>query len=471
MNDLKQKIRYLKDVLGLSFRQIQNQLAVSRKKASRLYSNASKDKTMKKKTLLDSYRSLIGEWFAECPSLKASQVYQRLQARGVKVSYPTVTLETIPFRKRRQTIYHPLEFLPGEEGQVDWFFLNLPPLGKICGFALIVSYSRYLFAHLFPRSSFEFFIEGHLKAFESFGGLPQTLVYDNLSSVVLKRQPLQYNPRFLEFAHHYRFQIRLCNPASGNEKGRVERVIRTLKETFFNAVSVTSLEGLNQSLHQWVKGKNEGIHRATGKKPIDLFGEEKLKPLPGIRFNNVTVHPPKITTKTGLMIFDTNLYSVPDYLNQKSLSIHSSCDKIEIFDGDKRVASHPRCFEFNQKKINPLHRSFAKISSEAKRERIFCVIKNMDQILQEFLERNQGAGEDPYSSAYQIFKILPRVSRGILISAVRECLQRKTPRIKTLLSLLELQPTGTPEVVFPQRQDLLEISYLPRPLKEYDHES
>lgn len=426
---------------------------------------------MKKTSLLDPYRSLMGEWFAECPSLKASQVYQRLQARGVKVSYPTVTVETLSFRRRRQMIYHPLEFLPGEEAQVDWFFLNLSPLGKICGFALILSYSRYLFAHLFPRSSFEFFIEGHSQGFDFFGGLPQTLVYDNLSSVVLKRQPLQYNPRFLEFAHHYRFEIRLCNPASGNEKGRVERVIRTLKETFFNAVSVTSLKGLNASLHQWVKEKNETIHRATGRKPLDLLPEEKLKSLPAIPWDHVTIYPPKITTKTGLMIFDTNLYSVPDYLTGKSLSVHSSCEKIEIFDGDKRVASHPRCFDWNQKKINPLHRSFAKISSEAKRERIFCVIKNMDPILQEFLERNHGISEDPYQTAYQIFTLLRRISRGLLISAVGECLQRKTPRMKTLLSLLQLQPAETAEIVSPQRQELLEISYLPRSLKEYGDES
>ena len=248
----------------------------------------------------------------------------------------------------------------------------------------------------------------------------------------------------------------------------MERVIRTLKETFFNAVIATSLEGLNQALHQWVKEKNETIHRATGKRPFDLFTEEKLKPLPTIPWNNLTVHPPKITTKTGLMIFDTNLYSVPDYLTGKSLSIHSSCNKVEIFDGDKRVASHPRCFEWNQKKINPLHRSFAQISSEAKRQRIFNVIKNMDPVLEIFLNGNQEVGEDPYQTTYQIFTLLPRVSRAMVISAIRECLERKTPRLKTLFSLLQWQPTQTAETVFPQREELLSLSYSPRSLKEYD---
>src|SRR3989304_7591446 len=129
MNDLIQKIRYFKDVLGLSFHQIQNQLGISRKKASRLYSRTSETK-MKRPFLLDDYRSLIGQWFAECPSLRASQIYKRLCERGIPIAYPTVVRFTREFRRKKQKGFQPLEFLPGEEGQVDWFFVNLPPLGK-----------------------------------------------------------------------------------------------------------------------------------------------------------------------------------------------------------------------------------------------------------------------------------------------------------------------------------------------------
>ncbi len=77
---------------------------------------------------------------------------------------------------------------------VDWCFVRHPGLGKFYCFVLILSYSRYLFA----RSSFEFFIQGHLTAFSSFNGYPHGLRYDNLKSVVLRRRPeLEYNPRFL----------------------------------------------------------------------------------------------------------------------------------------------------------------------------------------------------------------------------------------------------------------------------------
>jgi len=115
---------------------------------------------------------------------------------------------------------------------VDWCIVNHPAMGRIYGFVFILSYSRYLFAHLFSRSSFEFFIEGHIMAFSSINGVTHSLRYDNLKSVVLKRRPdIEYNPRFLEFSRHYGIEIRLCNPARGNEKGRVERVIRTMRET------------------------------------------------------------------------------------------------------------------------------------------------------------------------------------------------------------------------------------------------
>lgn len=424
---------------------------------------------MQRPFLLDDYRSLLGQWFAECPSLRASQAYKRLCDRGVKIAYPTVVRFTREFRRKKQKVFQPLEFLPGEEGQVDWFFVNLPGLGKLCGFAMILSYSRHLFAHLFCRSSFEFFIEGHLKAFEAFGGFPQTLLYDNLKSVVLKRQPLQYNPLFLEFAHHYRFEIRLCNVAAGYEKGRVERVIRTLKETFFNAVSATSLEGLNLSLHQWVKEKNDTLHRVTQAKPSVLLSKEKLKPLPLIAWKNVTVHSPVLPTKIAFMIFDNNQYSVPDYL-KKPLSIHASPTTLEIYDGNRRVASHPRCFGRNQKKENPLHRSLGKISSEMKRARILTVVKNMDPLLETFLNQNEGMGEDPYESAYRIFRLLPDHSRTLLMSAVGECLKRRNPRLKTLLSFLNQPSESTPETVSPQRKDLLEISYTPRPLEDYEND-
>ncbi len=468
---IRQMILYLRDVLGLSFYQIQDRTGISRKRASRIYRESCQDKKERRGFILDPYRSLIAEWFKEHPTLKAQQVHGWLRTRGVKISYPAVVKYTRGFRKKVPKAYHPLTFLAGEEAQADWCFINHPRLGKLYCFVFILSYSRYLFAHVFARSSFEFFVEGHLMAFSALGGIPYGIRYDNLATVVLKRRPeVQYNPRFLEFSRHYNLEIRLCNPGAGNEKGRVERAIRTLRETFFNTMGkYSSLKALNHALHEWVDNKNHTIHRTTEKKPAELLQEEKLRPLPEKPWNNISIHPPVKTTKTAMMIFDTNSYSVPDYLVGKSLSIHSTPDTVMIYDGANRVASHPRSFDRGRQIINPLHRSYGKLSVKAKMQRIHEVIGVLHPALSEFLVKNQACGEDPQKTAYEIFKLMKSHSRAMLISVASECLNKKSPRLRTFLSYLRMEPTET-EAVQPQNGELLNISYQPRGLEEYDEQ-
>lgn len=467
--DIRAKVLYLRDVMKLSFYQIEAVTGITRKNASKIYQGYCPADRAKRLCMLDSYRSLIGSWFSEYPSLRAHQVHNMLKERGVEASYSLVVKYTRAFRKKKDKVYHPLTFLPGEEAQVDWCFINHPTLGKLCCFVLILSYSRYLFAHVFPRSSFEFFIEGHLMAFSSINGAPHSLRFDNLSTVVLKRRPeIQYNPRFLEFCRHYGIEIRLCNPGAGNEKGRVERGIRTLKESFFNkADNYQSLKALNHGLHECSDNKNHTIHRSTQQMPVELLKEEKLKALPVIPYNNEVIHPPVKTTKTGLMTFDTNFYSVPDYLVGKSLSIHSRPEIIKIYEKDKEVASHPRVFQRHKQITNPLHRSYGKLSERAKMQRIYEVIKNLHTEMEAFLLRNQTCGEDPYKTAYEIFKLVKSHSRGLLISIASECLKRKSPRLKTFLSYLHKEQVEH-ETVQPQNEGLLDINYKPRGLEEYD---
>lgn len=469
--EIAQRIKYLKDVEKLSFRQMEKKIGICRNALSKIYSGSWKEHRMQREFLLDAHRDLISHWYQECPSLKAVQIYRRLFDRGVTVDYATVARYTCEFRKKpKGRVYWPLEFLPGEEGQVDWFFVTHPKLGKLCGFATILSYSRYLFAHLFQRYSFEFFIEGHLMALRSFGGCPHALRYDNLKSVVITRQPLVYNPAFLDFARHFGFEIRLCNVAAGNEKGRVERVIRSMKETFFNEASNhQSLKALNTDLHEWIERKNNTLHRATEAKPADKMKEEKLKPLPDGEWQNVVIHPPKTPTKTGLIVFDTNSYSFPDYLGRGEIVVRSSVDRVDLHTLDqRRVASHQRSFGRNQCIINPIHRTVARLSAPAKRERILSIMRGLDHAIAKFLDAHGIVGEDLYAQAHELFTLLRTNSKAVVISAVREAIAKDTPRISAVRALLEPVSITTAAEVLPLEKGLLHIDYKPRSLEEYD---
>ena len=95
------------------------------------------------------------------------------------------------------------------------------PFGKVRGFVFILAWSRYLFVRFYPRSSMEFFLDGHINAYNEIGGAARSNWYDNLSSVVIRRKPeLTFNGQFVDYMSHMGVSIHACNPGKGNEKGR-----------------------------------------------------------------------------------------------------------------------------------------------------------------------------------------------------------------------------------------------------------
>jgi hypothetical protein len=197
--------------------------------------------------------------------------------------------------------------------------------------------------------------------------------------------------------------------------------------------------------------------------------EEKLKPLPQGSWTNVVVHEPKKPTKTGLIIFDTNAYSFPDYLGYQEMIVHAFVDRIELFSRDQKcVAIHARSFERNTLIINPIHRSITRLSAPAKRQRILAAMRGSDPALKRFFEAHHIVGEDHETQAIQLFDLLRKHGKTAIISAVREALRQNSPRVSSVCALLEpLAEMQTAEVT-PQDQRILTINYRPRSLEEYD---
>ena len=142
-----------------------------------------------------------------------------MSSYGYRGSYRNLCRFTETYRKKRRKAYHELEFLPAEVAQVDWMVANLP-FGRVYGFAFILAWSRYLFVRFYPRSSMEFFLDGHINAYKEIGGAARSNWYDNLASVVIKRKPeLTFNAQFVDYMSHMGVAIHACNPGKGNEKG------------------------------------------------------------------------------------------------------------------------------------------------------------------------------------------------------------------------------------------------------------
>ena len=462
---LLNQVRHLHEVEGLSIRQIADLLGLSRKKVTRLIENGGIVKK-KRAGMMDSYGRLIQDWYETYPSLKATQVLDRLQTYGYTGGYTTVKAYTQRFRRKRKRMYHELSFLPGEEAQVDWMQRRFP-FGVAYGFVFILSYSRYLYVRFYPRQTMEFFLEGHIDAYQEIGGIPLRGRYDNLKSVVVKRKPeIVFNTQFLDFARHYGFSIYPCTPGRANEKGRVERVIRDIGQ-FLTAETFDDLGELNKKVALWRVERNQKVHRSTGKPPAELLKEEKLKTLPQLSYKAYRMQT-GIVSSTGFISFETNRYSVPSRYSHQSVSMMIYPRHIEIVIQCQPIATHQRSFLKNQKIENPLHREkLIDITPNFKYQRICQLMTGMDNALALFLKRAQGEGEDPLETSYALFKLLRDASKHTLLSAVREANKLGTFKVAYIKNLL--QPSGSKcHPVYPQDNRLLSITYERSDLAKYD---
>jgi transposase len=460
------QIKHLYEVEKLSIRQIANKLRRARKTVTRVIHN---ERVMRSfpDSILRPYERLVDQWYQEYPFLKASQVYGRLKSYGFKGSYTTVSVWTQRYRQKKKQAYHELTFLPGEEAQVDWIEERLP-WGVSYGFAMILAYSRYLYVRFYPRQNLEFFLEGHMEAYREMGGVAHRHRYDNIKTVVIERSPeLKFNAQFLDFARHFGFSIHLCNPYRANEKGRIERALRDLRD-FLRVNTFQDLKDLNRKVGLWRIERNQRIHRSTQKAPIEALKEEKLKALPAIPYRpyRVVLAP---VSKTGFVEFETNRYSVPSSYTESSCEIFAYPDHLEVMLKGNRIAFHRRSFGRNEKIEDPTHREvLLRMTPQFKSQRIYQLMDQMDPALHHFLQEAAEEGQKPTEIAYQLFNLLKHVSKAMLLSAVREANRIQTFKTRYVQGLLLVSQPQPPNPLFPQESKLLEIDYERRNLKDYD---
>lgn len=463
---LESRVKHLRAVEGLSIRQIAKALSMGKKRVTRII-NGQRIQKPSKQTLLAPYERLIEQWYQEHPYLQAQQVYNRLRPYGYSGGYTMLSVYTRKYRRKsKKPVFHELTFLPGEEAQVDWALWRIPS-GIVYGFVFLLSWSRYLYVRFYPRCTMEFFLDGHIEAFREIGGVPRKCRYDNLSSVVTKRTPeLKLNAQFMDFCRHYSFGVHPCTVRRPNEKGRVERVIRDIKD-FLRVTPCETIAELNKQTSLWRLERNNRVHRTTERPPLEMLKEEKLISLPQIHYQprrSVFV----VVGKTGFVSFETNRYSVPAQ-PETTLELMAYPEHIELHYQGKKIATHKRSFERSRKIENPLHRERAlSVTPNFKYKRIYELMRDMDFCVRQFIAAAEQDGQEPVTVAYDLFKLIKQVSKGMLLSAIREANTGGICRIKHLVHLLNLPHKTQDNPVYPQDQRLLDITYEGRDLSEYD---
>ena len=318
-----------------------------------------------RRTILDPYLPFIRDTLTQYPSLRATRVYEMVRQRGYTGS--VIQVRRLVRRLRPETgraVYRRVVTLAGEQAQVDWGSFGKVRIGAgtrtVSGFVMVLGYSRALAALFTLDQTLESFLRGHVDAFDALGGVARNLVYDNLRSAVLDRRgaAIQFHPRLLELAGHYHFAPHPCTPARPNEKGKIERQIRYLREAFFAARPFRDLDDINAQFRRW---RDEVAHRRPhpelrARSVADVWEEERprLLPLPAHPFETDLVRAVR-SGKTPYVRFDRNLYSIPHTHVRKPLTLLASATRIRILDEQNELADHHRTYDTGLTVEDPDH--------------------------------------------------------------------------------------------------------------------
>jgi len=305
---------------------------------------------------LDAFKGNIAEWLEKDPKVTGAVIEQRLRPLGYNGGHSILQeyLHKIRPQRANQRAFVRMEPLAGERFEVDWgHFGGLSYSGdtrKLYAFALVDAHSRMLYVEFTHSQSFETFARCHIHAFTALGGVAREIAYDNLATAVAEHDGrlVRFLPRFLGFAREYGFFPHACNPASGWEKGKIERAIGYLRQNFWPLREFTDLHDVNRQVRQWLaEVANQRVHRETRERPLERFQPQALRPCPIIPYDyrdstQALVH------KDLRIAFDGNRYCVPHRYVGRRLTIKADSSSVTIYDRVEEIVSYPRSWRRGQ---------------------------------------------------------------------------------------------------------------------------
>ncbi len=225
-------------------------------------------------TKLDPLKGIVQERLQAFPRLTAQRVFEEVRAAGYDGGYTQLKQYIRQVRPRPiDDTVRRLETPAGFQGQVDFASFNLP-WGRRYALVVVLGYSRLLWLQFYPRQNMQALFAGLESAFSAFGGVPQELLFDQMRSVVigddrLSRGALVLNAEFL-------FRPRACRPYRAKTKGKVERPIRYLRESFFYGRTFLNDADLNAQSERWLATTaNRRKHRTVGEAPQLRFERDE----------------------------------------------------------------------------------------------------------------------------------------------------------------------------------------------------
>ena len=237
-------------------------------------------------SILDPYKEYINQRLDKY-DLTATRILREIHERGYPGSYTVVKRFVREVKGARpKPAFVRFETEPGEQAQMDWSDFGWVEFDgqrrRLWCFAMVLGYSRTLYVEFSHSQNLISLGQAHINAFRYFGGVTDTVLYDNMKTVVLSREGnrIHWNPQFMDFASHYGFMPKLCLPGRKETKGKIERPFSYIRSSFFRGTEFISLTDVNEKGWNWLDNvANTRIHGTTQAVPFDRLKDENLNHL------------------------------------------------------------------------------------------------------------------------------------------------------------------------------------------------
>ncbi len=354
----------------LSIREISRRTGLSRNTVRKYLRSGDvepKFKVPERPSKLDAFADRLSAWLkteANKPRKQKrtlGQLHADLIGLGYNGSYSRVAAFARDWREARQRelqtsgrgIFVPLAFEPGEAFQFDWsedWAIIGNERTKLQVAHTKLSYSRAFVVRAYLLQTHEMLFDAHNHAFQVFGGVPRRGIYDNMKTAIDKvgrGKARDINARFLAMASHYLFEPEFCNPASGWEKGQVEKNVQDARHRLWQPIPrFASLDTLNEWLEArckelWGQTSHGRMHGTIA----DIWAEEASALMPASRPFDGFVEYTKRVSPTCLVHLERNRYSVPASFANRPVSVRVYPEKIVVAAEGQLICEHRRIID------------------------------------------------------------------------------------------------------------------------------
>jgi len=473
------QIRQLYTEKKLSFRQIARELKLDLKTVRKWANRESFQKAppSKRESKLDAFKGEIVR-LLERHDYSARQIFQQIKERGYSGGYTVVKDFVRQVRPKPKPAFLTLHFEPGECAQVDWGCAGSVPVGatrrRLSFFVMVLAYSRKMYLEFTLAETLEHFLSCHQHAFEYFGGVVQQVWVDNCKVAVLSRtaDSILFNPRYLDFANHYGFQIRACGVKKPHEKGRVENGVGYVKKNFLHGLELSDFKIVNPAARYWLDTvANVRVHGQTQKTPQELFLLEKLKPLHPLAYEPALIDPVRVNSQFRIKV-DGNSYSVPCQYASSRLTLKRFADRLLIYDGVNLVAEQARSYDRNQDYELPDHvQPLLLERKKARDQKLFLRFLGLSSKAGEYYRQLQQRRLNPKHHVQKIVALSELYGIDAVARALEDAFTYQAFSCEYIANILQQRqrPAAEPGALpLTRQQDLLELD-LPAPdLSLYD---